>query len=191
MDAAAKGPDPAAPPARRGRLLVLCAVLAGSVYTLDQVTKSLALRHLADRDPVVLLDGLLRLRLVLNPGAAFSLATGLTGLLTLVAVVVVVALVVTARRLGSLGWAMALGLLLAGAMGNLTDRLVRDPGFARGHVVDFVELPRFPVFNLADSAITVGAALVVVMGMRGVGVDGRRPDEQPVDVAAGSDGSRA
>ncbi|MEJ5944496.1 signal peptidase II [Pseudokineococcus basanitobsidens] len=144
------------------------------VYGLDQLTKALAVARLQPGDPVPLVPGVLDLYLLYNPGAAFSLATGLTWVLTVVAVGVVVAVVLVARRIGSRGWVAALGLLLGGALGNLTDRLLREPGFAQGHVVDFLRLPRWPVFNLADAAIVVGAVLVVVLTFRGVGVDGTR-----------------
>lgn len=152
--------------------MVLWSIVAG-VYVLDQVTKVLAVRYLTDRDPVPVVDGILQLRLLYNPGAAFSMATGLTWLLTIIAVVVVVVVVRMSRRLGSAGWAVAFGLLLGGATGNLTDRLVRQPGFARGHVVDFFELPNFPVFNVADSAITCAAVLIVLLGLRGIPIEGR------------------
>lgn len=175
--------------------MALLAVLA-VVWGVDQATKALAVARLTEGEPVELVPGVLDLYLLYNPGAAFSLATGMTWLLTLVAVGVVVAVAVVARRLGSRAWALALGLLLGGALGNLTDRLLREPGFAVGHVVDFLRLPRWPVFNVADMAVVTAAVLVVVLSLRGVGVDGRRdgddPDEQLVrdedDTAAGTPG---
>ena len=156
---------------RRVGLLVGLAVL---VYALDQVSKALAVRELSERAPVELLGGLLTLRLVRNPGAAFGLAEGMTVLFSVVALVVVVAVLRTARRLASLPWALALGLLLGGALGNLTDRLLRAPGPLRGHVVDFLELPNWPVFNVADSAIVVGAGLMALLSFRGRALDGTR-----------------
>ena len=156
---------------RRSRVAVLAAV-ASTVYVLDVVTKVLAVDRLSDRTPVELLGGLLTLRLVRNPGAAFGLAEGMTVAFTLVAVVVVVAIVRIARRLRSLPWALALGMLLGGALGNLTDRLLRSPGPLRGHVVDFLELPRWPVFNVADSAIVCGGVLMVLLAARGTTVEG-------------------
>ena len=158
----------------RGRLVTMLAVICATVYALDQVTKALALEHLEGRDPVQVLDSILQLRLVFNPGAAFSIATGMTWLLTIVACVVVFVVIRIAGRLGSRGWAVALGLLLAGALGNLTDRFVRPPGFGRGHVIDFIELPNWPVFNVADSSICTAAALIVLLGLRGISVDGTR-----------------
>ena len=154
-----------------GRLLLLLAVAAG-VLVLDTLTKLLAVRELSDREPISLLGGALTLRLVRNPGAAFGMAQGLTVVLTGVALVVVVVILRMARRLRSGWWAVALGLVLGGAMGNLTDRLLRAPGPGRGHVVDFLELPRWPVFNVADSAIVVAGVLMVLLAARGVPHDG-------------------
>ena len=153
---------------------MLFAVVAAVAYALDQVTKALAVALLAPGEVVPLVGDLLGLRLVRNPGAAFSFASGATWVFTLIAAVVVVAGLRTARRLGSRAWALALGLLLAGAAGNLTDRLLRAPGVARGHVVDFLELPNWPIFNIADTAICTAAALVVLLAVRGVDVDGTR-----------------
>lgn len=163
---------------RRSLTIALSAV-AAFVYLLDQVTKLAAVAYLDPGRAVPLVDGVLQLRLIRNPGAAFGMATGLTWLLTLVALIVVVVVVGVARRLGSRGWALALGLLLGGALGNLTDRLLREPGFARGHVVDFLELSRWPVFNVADSSIVAAAVLIGVLGLRGIGVDGARESGHP------------
>jgi signal peptidase II len=146
---------------------LLLAVAAG-VLALDVVTKLLAVAELSDREPIRLIGGVLTLRLVRNPGAAFGVAQGLTILFTGVALAVVVVILRLARRLQSAWWAVALGLVLGGALGNLLDRLLRSPGPGRGHVVDFLELPRWPVFNLADSAIVVAAALMVGLTARGV-----------------------
>lgn len=167
-DVQAAGGTPLAEGARGpGRVRLLLAV-AGSVLALDAVTKFLAVHQLSGRDPIVLLDGALTLRLVRNPGAAFGMAQGLTVVLTLIAVAVVVVILRMSRRLASSWWALALGLVLGGATGNLADRLFRAPGPGRGHVVDFLELPRWPVFNLADSAIVLAGVLMVVLSARGV-----------------------
>ena len=123
-----------------------------------------------------------------NPGAAFSFATGATWVFTLIAVVVVVAVLRVARRLGSTGWALALGLLLAGAVGNLTDRLLRAPAPGRGHVVDFLELPNWPIFNVADTAICAASVMVVVLAVKGVDVDGARGDTRSPQRAEPSGG---
>jgi signal peptidase II len=174
---------------RRRPLVLVLAVIAVVVYALDQVTKWQAEQHLTPGQPVTLIDGLLDLRLLYNSGAAFSIATGLTWLLTILAVVVVIVIVRVATRLGSRGWAVALGLLLGGALGNLTDRLARQPGFGQGHVVDFLEFGfvDFPVFNIADSAITLAAVCVVLLGLLGISVDGVR-ERSAAKVRDGGDG---
>jgi len=138
------------------------------VVALDLASKWLAVRELADREPIEMLGGVLTLRLVRNPGAAFGLAQGMTIVLTVIAVAVVVAILRVARRLDNPWWAAALGLVLGGAAGNLVDRFFRAPGPLRGHVVDFLELPRWPVFNLADSAIVVAGGLMLLLSARGV-----------------------
>lgn len=152
-------------------------MLAGTaalVLALDVVSKLVVVARLSDHAPIRLLGGLLTLRLTRNAGAAFGLAEGATILFSAVAVAVVVVIARAARRLGSTGWAVALGLVLGGALGNLSDRLLRDPGPLRGRVVDWIELPHWPIFNLADTAIVCGAALAVLLSMRGIGLDGQR-----------------
>ena len=146
--------------------------MAFSTYALDQSTKLWAERSLTAGVARPLVGDLLQLRLTRNPRAAFSLGTGYTIVLTVIALVVVVVCLSMAGRLRSRGWALALGLLLGGALGNVTDRLLRDPAPLRGHVVDFLELPHWPVFNLADSAICSAAALFLVLSTRGVRLDG-------------------
>lgn len=158
----------------RDRLLGVLVSVALAVYVLDQVTKVLAVRHLQPGTWIPLLGSFLQLRLVRNAGAAFSVATGMTWLLTVVAVVVVLVVLRSARRLGSRGWALALGLLLGGAVGNLTDRLVRPPGIGRGQVVDFIDYAGFFVGNVADIAIVAAAVLIAVLSARGIGLDGGR-----------------
>jgi signal peptidase II len=149
--------------------------VAGLVLVGDLVSKWLAVRELGDREPVELLGGLLTLRLVRNAGAAFGFAQGLTIAFTVVAAAVVVVILRLSRRLRSLPWAVALGLVLGGAVGNLVDRVFRAPAPGRGHVVDFLELPHWPVFNLADSAIVCAGVLMVLLSLRGLSYDGSRP----------------
>lgn len=141
------------------------------MLALDQVTKSVVVANLAEGERRHLVGSTLQLHLTRNPGAAFSTATGMTWVLTVVAVAVVVVVIRVASRLQSRIWAVTLGLLLGGALGNLSDRLLRAPGVARGHVVDFLELPHWPIFNVADSAIVTAGALVVLLTLRGVGLD--------------------
>ncbi|MFE5293545.1 signal peptidase II [Isoptericola sp. NPDC056618] len=159
---------------RRRRLITGTFVLAALVLLVDQLTKWWAESALVwGDDPKPLIGELLQLRLIYNPGAALSIATGMTWILTIVVVIVVVVIVRAIRRIGSTGWAVALGLLLGGALGNLGDRFFREPGFARGHVVDFIDYGVF-VGNVADIAIVAAAVLIVVLSFRGIGLDGRR-----------------
>ena len=123
---------------------------------------------------VRLLDGLLTLQVLRNSGAAFSIGTSMTIVFTLIAVGVIFFILRTSRRLRSLPWAVTLGLLLGGATGNLTDRLLRSPGLFRGDVVDWIQLPHWPVFNVADSAIVCGGVLAVLLAARGIRLDGTR-----------------
>lgn len=176
------GPQPVepplapAPPAGRPRR-ALCLSLAVAWVALDALTKLVVVRALAD-GPVTVVPGAVQLVLLRNPGSAFSLATGYTAVLSLLAIGVVVAVVRYSARLRSTAWAVALGLLLGGAAGNLADRLFRAPGFLRGHVVDWVRLYHgthsWPVFNVADTGITVAAVLVVVLSLTGRRLDGTR-----------------
>jgi len=155
-------------------------------YAADQASKAWALRALADGDPVEVLGERLGLVLVHNPGAAFSLGTGSTWVLTLLAVVVLIVILRSARNLGSRAWAWAFGLLLGGATGNLTDRLVRPPGVGQGHVVDFIDYNGWFIGNVADIAIVSAAILMALLALRGIGVDGRRAsDSSPASDARG------
>jgi signal peptidase II len=168
---------PTSQPTSRRLLFVTLAAAAGPVYLADQLTKAWVSANLEPDQPRDLIGSVLRLHLTHNSGAAFSIATGMTWVLTVIASVVVVFILFTARRLGSLGWALALGLLLGGALGNLTDRLFRAPGPGRGEVVDFLQLPNFPIFNIGDSAIVTAAVLIAVLAFRGISVDGARASD--------------
>jgi signal peptidase II len=145
--------------------------LAVVVVALDATTKQLAMHHLVGGETRRFIGSFLQLTLLRNPGMAFSQATNLTWLLSLIVIAVSVVVVVVSRRCASLPWTIALGLILGGALGNLGDRIFRDPGVLRGHVVDFLELPHWPVFNLADSAVVLGAVLVVVLSLTGRTMD--------------------
>jgi signal peptidase II len=174
-----EGQDGARP--RRRRLLAITAVL---VLAADVATKVAAVALLEGERPVRLLGGAVYLVLFRNSGAAFSMATGLTWLLSIIAILVVVTIIRLASRLRHPGWALGLGLVLGGASGNLGDRLFRAPGPLRGHVVDFVSVfapdgSFFPVFNVADSSIVVGGILLVLLAVLGIDYDGSRHRRRP------------
>ncbi|HWA67659.1 MAG TPA: signal peptidase II [Mycobacteriales bacterium] len=161
---------PAGAAHRRSALLVVVAV---AVLATDVVTKLVAVAKLAHRSRVTVVPHVLWLTFTRNPGAAFSVGTGATWVFTAVAVAVVVVIVRSARSLTSAGWAVSLGLLLGGALGNLSDRIFRAPAPLRGHVVDWIELPHWPIFNIADASIVVGGVLAVLLAARGIEMDGR------------------
>ncbi|MDN5746838.1 MAG: signal peptidase II [Nocardioidaceae bacterium] len=161
--------------ARRWWLLfVSVAVVA---LTADQVTKVLAVRHLTDRPNVEVVGDVLQLHLVYNPGAAFSLGTQFTVVLSCLAVAATLVVLALSRRIATPMWAFAMGFLLAGIDGNLADRIFRAPEVLRGHVVDFLRLPNWPIFNVADICINIGVALILVQVVRGIRMDGTREDE--------------
>lgn len=166
-------------PRRRRALLRLFALITGVVLAVDQVTKVWAVAVLEPGVRRPLLGELFGLQLIRNDGAALSIASGMTWVLTLVATAVVVVIVRVSRRLGSRGWAVALGLLLGGAVGNLVDRMVREPGPLHGHVIDFLAYWRLFIGNVADIAIVGAAVLIVWLTARGVHVDGTRDGTEP------------
>jgi signal peptidase II len=163
----------AAGPRRRLPLLLSVAAV---VLILDVVTKVMAVRLLTPGQPVSIIGDTVTWTLVRNSGAAFSMATGYTWVLTLVASGVVVGIVWMGRRLVSPWWALGLGMILGGALGNLVDRFFRSPGPLRGHVVDFLSIGWWPVFNVADPAVVGGAILLVALSLFGYDFDaiGRR-----------------
>ncbi len=173
--------DPASPssPAATGsrRYVLTLLAVAAAVILLDRVTKVWAVDALADGRVIVLADPWWQLRLVYNPGAAFGFAGGYTVVITLVAIAVVVAILRMSRRLHNVWWAVALGGVLGGALGNLIDRMTQEPAPFRGYVIDFIEWPGFPVWNLADAAIVGSVALVFVLSLRNIPYDA--PDQQP------------
>lgn len=146
---------------RRGRSAGAIFAVAAAVWTLDRVSKLWVERTLAGRPPITVIPGVLDLRFTTNPGGAFSLGQRSPWIFVGASILVSVAIVVTAFRHTNVATSLALGLILGGAVGNLTDRIVRGPGFS-GHVVDFVDFHVWPVFNLADSAIVVGAVVLAI-----------------------------
>jgi signal peptidase II len=173
----------------RRRVLLVFLVVGTTVTLIDQVTKHLSVVYLEDREPVRLLGGAVYLTLVRNSGAAFSLGTDITFVFPLVAIVVLTVLALVIRKVRSLPWAVALGLVLGGVIGNLADRMLRAPGPFVGHVVDMVSVfdahgRVFPVFNAADSALTIGVALVILLELTGRQRDGTRLPSRAERVAA-------
>ena len=159
-------------PSRRACLTVLACVALG-VVLLDRLTKAWAVGTMLPRmqsgeRPIELLGPWLRLTYTENTGAAFSIGTGYTWIFSIFAVLVAVVILRTSRNLRSIGWSIALGGLLGGLLGNLIDRMTRPPGPGLGSVVDFIALPNFPVFNVADMCIVGSAILMVLLSLRGV-----------------------
>ena len=151
-------------------------LVAFAVCAVDAVSKVLALAELSPHRSVSLLGGLITLHLYRNPGAAFGIGPSYTAIYALIEAGVFAAILRLSRRLRSWPWAIALSLLLGGAAGNLADRLLRSPGPLRGFVIDWIKLPHFPpTFNIADSAVTLGAALLVLATVRGWRLDGDSP----------------
>lgn len=160
-------------PAPRGRRRIpVLAGVAAFAYVLDLVSKLIVVAELEHQGTIQVIGSYLQLEVIRNPGAAFGFGEALTVVLTAIAIIVIAVIVRLARKLYSTWWAIALGLLLGGAFGNLTDRLFRSPGVFRGEVVDFIAPAHFAVFNLADSAIVCGGVLIVLLSFRGLDPDG-------------------
>lgn len=179
--------DQLVPATARRRAWVVLAGTAAVAIILDVITKTLAIQHLSGQESVRLLGGAVYLTFTRNAGAAFSIGTSLTWIFPIIAIFVCGVIVALARKLASLPWAIAIGLILGGALGNLGDRLFRAPGPFRGHVVDFISVfgdagERFPVFNVADSALTCGVVLAIILELAG-----RRRDGLPATVETADD----
>ncbi|MCG7311034.1 signal peptidase II [Brachybacterium sp. ACRRE] len=171
----------------RTTTLIVVVVVAAVILILDQVTKHWAEAHLAPLTPQPLLGEILQLNLLYNSGAAWGMGSGITPVVTIVQIVIAVAVVVFAlRSVRSRPYAIALGLVLGGALGNIHDRLLRAPGPFTGWVVDFLQLPHWPIFNVADIGVTGGALLVVLLGLIG-----RPANPSAAENAAGPDGPAA
>ena len=180
-----------APEDRQGRSRLFALLIGVGVLTLalDQGSKVWALNALTPGEPRDLLGPLLRLNLIRNPGAAFSLGDSVTWLLTLVALGIVVWVGRAATRVGHPAWAATLGMLLGGAVGNLIDRILRAPGFGRGHVVDFIDYFGLFIGNVADIAIVVAAVAGAILALRGIPLEGVTPGrhEAPEDTTEAHD----
>lgn len=160
-------------------------VVAVFVYLFDQFAKYLVEENLPLGRAVPVLGEVLQFTYVLNPGAAFSLFSGTTWVFAIIASAVAVFIIVFAHRIRSVSWAVLFGLLLGGNLGNLTDRLFREPGFGIGHVVDFIQVWGFPaIFNIADIAIVSSMGLFVLLTIRGVRLDGQRGEPETTEPRA-------
>ncbi|MFD5278972.1 signal peptidase II [Pseudarthrobacter sp. NPDC058362] len=176
-DELAAGAAPPQPPARRysrGLLLGLFAGCAVFAYALDQLTKIWVTSTMVEGERIPVLPPLLHWYFIRNSGAAFSIGENVTWVFSIIMAAVAIAILFQVRKLGSAWWALALGLLLGGALGNLTDRLFREPSFGMGHVVDFIQLPNFAIFNIADSAVVSAVAIICILTLRGIALDGTR-----------------
>jgi signal peptidase II len=171
------------------RAIATLAFAAVCVWALDQIVKALVVAHLPYGQTVDVIGSLLQLHYVRNPGAAFSFGVNMTWVFSIVAVAVVVAIIVTARRIRSAWWAVMLGMLLGGALGNLTDRVFRQPGLGQGHVVDFIYTPWMmpAIYNIADSFICISMAVFIVLTLLGVNLDGTRAVSKKREQAALAD----
>ncbi|WP_440311626.1 signal peptidase II [Leucobacter chromiireducens] len=172
-------------------------VVAIAVFTADQLVKNWVVATLPEGVTVPVLGDVLRWHFVRNPGAAFSLATGQTWIFTILAAAVVIVILWQIRRLRSLPWALFLGLLLGGVLGNLTDRLTREPGFPEGHVIDFISTPWMwlgfneAIYNIADIGIVSGMILFIVITLLGLPIDGRSRAQARADEAAAEEAKLA
>jgi signal peptidase II len=168
------------------RVLIVLVLVALAALILDQGSKYLVVTSLKPDEVVPVLGDLLQFQFVKNPGAAFSIGNAYTWIFSILASAVTVFIVWFARRIRSLGWAIVFGLLLGGVIGNLIDRLFREPGFGVGHVIDFLRIPLLPaIFNIADTAIVVSMGLFLILTLRGVALDGSRPareHDEPVEL---------
>ncbi|CAN2194388.1 LspA Lipoprotein signal peptidase [Candidatus Nanopelagicaceae bacterium] len=140
---------------------------AWTIWLFDFATKQWAISNF-DSQPRKIIGDFLSFTLVRNSGAAFSFATGFSIAFALLALAVVGAVTYYAKRITSSGWQITAGLLLGGVIGNLTDRIFREPGWLSGHVIDWIQIPNWPVFNLADSAIVIAAFISFALTLRNI-----------------------
>jgi signal peptidase II len=169
-------------------LVALLLVLAVVTVSVDQVTKSIVVATMFEGQSITVIDHVLYLIFVRNPGAAFSMVSGQTWIFSILAVAVTGVILWALPRIKSRTWAVVFGLLLGGTLGNLADRLFREPGFGIGHVVDFINVPWLmpAIFNVADIAISAAAVMFVLLVLLGVGLDGTRMRKK----TAAEEGSR-
>ena len=142
--------------------------VAWAIWVIDLATKIWAVNNLSFRSNINVIGDFFQLTLVRNPGAAFSFASGATVFLTVFSLIVMTVILYYSPQITSRGWAVVLGLVLGGILGNVVDRIFREPGVLRGHVIDWMQLPNWPVFNIADSAIVVAAILAMILTARNI-----------------------
>ncbi len=152
---------------RRTSLLQRLFSLALLVWAIDFLTKNWAVKNLSST-PRKIIGSFLQLTLLRNPGAAFSLATGFTIIFTALSIAVAIFIVKSAPKITSTWWMVVAALVLGGVLGNLTDRIFREPGFLYGHVIDWIELPHWPIFNVADSSIFIAATMAILLTARNI-----------------------
>jgi signal peptidase II len=162
---------------RRTSLLQRLFSLALLIWALDFLTKNWAIANLSS-SPRKVIGSLLQFTLLRNPGAAFSMATGFTIIFTSISIGVAIFITRSASKITSAWWAYVAGLVLGGVLGNLTDRIFREPGFLYGHVIDWIELPHWPVFNLADSSIFIAAGVAILLTARNISPTGKSTREE-------------
>ncbi len=147
----------------RRRLYLTFLGVAAVVIAIDQITKHLVVSELSDGSVVTLIDGVLTFRLVHNPGGAFGIGQDFPGLFLAASLITLVIVLFLARKIEEQSWALPLGLVLGGGIGNLVDRIIRDTG---GRVIDFIDFQVWPLFNVADSAIVVGVIVLFIISFR-------------------------
>jgi signal peptidase II len=138
------------------------------VWLIDLGTKVWAVEVLSSRANVQIIGSFLQLTFVQNSGAAFGIGAGSTIIFTFFALAVLIVITRYARQITSKGWALVCGLVLGGILGNLTDRIFREPSFLQGHVIDWIQIPNWPVFNIADSAIVIAAVVAIILTIRNI-----------------------
>jgi signal peptidase II len=160
----------------RARLYLIVVLVGSVVVAIDQATKQLALDALAD-GPVDVIEGVITLRLTLNPGGAFGVLQGLPGFFLVASIGIVIAILFWVRHLEDGRWAFPVGMILGGGIGNLADRVLRDTD---GRVVDFIDLHVWPVFNVADSAIVLGVGVILLLMIRSPSPEDGTAGERPI-----------
>lgn len=187
-DASAATESATGPAKRRVVFFAFCFGFAALAYTLDQLTKWWVTATMVEGQTTPVIPGILQWYFIKNPGAAFSIGVDYTWIFTIIMAVVSVGIIVTARKIRSIWWAIGLGLLLGGALGNLTDRLFRPPSFGMGHVVDFISFPNFAIFNMADMGVVGGVIVICILTLMGIPLDGKKTVETNTSKdAAGND----